>query len=108
MMTALFILIAGIIGSYIVGNRLSAATAAVAGTVAGLVNGAGLITSLLIGGWYFLFINYCIAQVIFKPSFQVVVEVAVALVAGFGGGGYRWRRRWFWWRRWLQAHGNNV
>lgn len=52
---ALFILIAGVVGSFIVGNRLSASTAAVAATVAGLVNGAGLVMSLLLGvGIFFL------------------------------------------------------
>lgn len=74
---ALFILIAGIIGSYAVGNRLSAATAAVAGTVAGLVNGAGLVTSLLIGGGIFFLLITALAQLIFQ---------AVLSGAGRGGG----------------------
>jgi uncharacterized protein len=46
---ALFILIAGVVGSFIVGKRLSAATAGVTATAAGLLNGAGLVMSLLLG-----------------------------------------------------------
>lgn len=87
--TALIILIAGIIGSYVVGNRLSAATAAVAGTVAGLVNGAGLLTSLLIGGGIFFLLITALAQIIF----QAVLSGAGrgggrGSGGGFGGGGY--------------------
>jgi uncharacterized protein len=78
--TALFILIAGIIGSFIVGKPLSASTAAVAGTVAGLVNGAGLVTSLLIGGGIFFLLITAIAQTIFQLFLAS---------AGRGGGGGR-------------------
>jgi uncharacterized protein len=78
--TALFILIAGIVGSFIVGKGLSASTAAVAGTVAGLVNGAGLLTSLLIGAGIFFLLITAIAQTIFQ---------LVLLSAGRGGGGGR-------------------
>ncbi|TCB48983.1 TPM domain-containing protein [Acinetobacter sp. ANC 4779] len=76
--TALFILIAGIVGSFIVGKPLSASTAAVAGTVAGLVNGAGLVTSLLIGGGIFFLLITAIAQTIFQLFLAS---------AGRGGGG---------------------
>lgn len=63
---ALFILIAGVVGSFIIGKRLSASTAAVAATVAGLVNGSGLIMSLLLGiGIFFLLIT-SLAQLIFQ------------------------------------------
>lgn len=87
--TALFILIAGIIGSFIVGKPLSAATAAVAGTVAGLVNGAGLLTSLLIGGGIFFLLITAIAQTIF----QLILSSAGrgggrGGGGGFGGGGF--------------------
>ncbi|TCB60678.1 TPM domain-containing protein [Acinetobacter terrae] len=78
--TGLFILIAGIIGSFIVGKGLSASTAAVAGTVAGLVNGAGLVTSLLIGGGIFFLLITAIAQTIFQLFLAS---------AGRGGGGGR-------------------
>ena len=52
---ALFILIAGIVGSFIVGRPLSASTAGVAAAVAGFVNGAGLVTSLLLGFGIFFY-----------------------------------------------------
>jgi uncharacterized protein len=87
-MTALFILVAGVIGSYIVGNRLSAATAAVAGAVAGLVNGAGLITSLLIGGGIFFLLITALAQLIFQ-AFLSGGGRGGGSGGGFGGGGYR-------------------
>jgi len=78
---ALFILIAGVVGSFIVGNRLSASTAAVAATVAGLVNGAGLVMSLLLGiGIFFLLIT-SLAQLIF----QVFLSGGGR---GGGGGGF--------------------
>ena len=87
--TALFILIAGIIGSFIVGKPLSASTAAVAGTVAGIVNGAGLLTSLLIGAGIFFLLITAIAQTIF----QLVLSSAGrggggGRGGGFGGGGF--------------------
>ena len=85
--TALFILIAGIIGSYIVGNRLSAATAAVAGTVAGLVNGAGLLTSLLIGGGIFFLLITALAQLIFQMVLAGAGRGGRGSGGGFGGGG---------------------
>jgi uncharacterized protein len=85
--TAIFILIAGIIGSYIVGKRLSAATAAVAGTVAGLVNGAGLLTSLLIGGGIFFLLITALAQMIFQ-AFLSGGGGRGGSGGGFGGGGY--------------------
>ena len=87
MTTALIILVAGIIGSYVVGNRLSAATAAVAGTVAGLVNGAGLITSLLIGGGIFFLLITALAQLIFQ-AFLSGGGRGGGSGGGFGGGGY--------------------
>nr|WP_257235060.1 TPM domain-containing protein [Acinetobacter sp. YH01009] len=76
--TVLIILVIGIFASFIVGKRLSASTAAVAGTVAGLVNGAGLLTSLLMGGAIFFLLITAIAQTIFQM-----------FLAGGGGGGGR-------------------
>ena len=84
---ALFILIAGAIGSFVVGKRLSASTAAVAGTVAGLVNGAGLITSLLIGGGIFFLLITALAQTIFQ-LFLSSSGGGGRGGGGFGGGGY--------------------
>ena len=87
--TGLFILIAGIVGSFVVGKRLSASTAAVAGTVAGLANGAGLVTSLLIGGGIFFLLITALAQTIFQ---LFLVSSAGGRGGrgggGFGGGGY--------------------
>ena len=80
--TALFILVVGIIGSFVVGKRLSASTAAVAGIVAGLVNGAGLVTSLLIGGGIFFLLITAIAQTIF----QLFLSSGGGRGGGFGGG----------------------
>ena len=85
--TALFILIAGIIGSFIVGKPLSASTAAVAGTVAGLVNGAGLVTSLLIGGGIFFLLITAIAQTIFQLFLASAGRGGGGRGGGFGGGG---------------------
>lgn len=82
--TALFILIAGIVGSFVVGKRLSASTAAVAGTVAGLVNGAGLVTSLLIGGGIFFLLITTLAQTIF----QLFLASSSSGRGGRGGGGF--------------------
>lgn len=82
--TALFILIAGIVGSFVVGKRLSASTAAVAGTVAGLVNGAGLVTSLLIGGGIFFLLITALAQTIF----QLFLASSAGGRGGRGGGGF--------------------
>ena len=87
--TALIILIAGIIGSFVVGKRLSASTAAVAGTVAGLVNGAGLLTSLLIGGGIFFLLITTIAQVLFQAILSGSGDRGGGSGGGFGGGGYR-------------------
>ena len=76
--TVLIILVIGIFASFIVGKRLSASTAAVAATVAGLVNGAGLLTSLLMGGAIFFLLITAIAQTLFQM-----------FLAGGGGGGGR-------------------
>ena len=85
--TALFILIAGIIGSFIFGKGLSASTAAVVGTVAGLVNGAGLVTSLLIGGGIFFLLITAIAQTIFQLFLASAGRGGGGRGGGFGGGG---------------------
>ena len=84
--TALFILIAGIVGSYIVGRRLSASTAGVAALVAGLVNGAGIVTSLLLGFGIFILLITSIAQLIFNG---LLSGGGRGGGGGFGGGGYR-------------------
>src|SRR5690606_26556964 len=60
--SVLFIIVAGVIASMIFGRKLSAATAAVAGTAAGLVNGMGLIASLMIGAGVFFLLVTSLAQ----------------------------------------------
>ncbi|UUM28463.1 TPM domain-containing protein [Acinetobacter colistiniresistens] len=75
---ALFILIAGVVGSFIVGNRLSAATAGVTAAAAGLLNGAGLVMSLLLGFGIFFLLITSLAQLIFQ---------AFLSGGGRGGGG---------------------
>ncbi|OTG81420.1 hypothetical protein B9T33_07070 [Acinetobacter sp. ANC 5054] len=87
--TALIILVVGIFASFIVGKRLSASTAAVAGTVAGLVNGAGLLTSLLMGGAIFFLLITAIAQTIFQMFLAGGVgRGGRSGGGGFGGGGF--------------------
>lgn len=86
--TALIILVAGIFGSFVVGKRLSASTAAVAGTVAGLVNGAGLLTSLLIGGGIFFLLITTIAQILLQAVLSGGGRGGGS-GGGLGGGGYR-------------------
>lgn len=85
--SVLFIIVAGVVGSMIFGKRLSAATAAVAGTVAGLVNGAGLITSLMIGAGIFFLLITAIAQTIFQ-IFLSSAGRGGGRGGGFGGGGF--------------------
>lgn len=74
----IFIIIAGVVASMIFGKKLSAATAAVAGIAAGLVNGMGLIASLMIGiGVFFVLIT----------SLAQLLLYAFASGAGRGGSG---------------------
>ena len=77
---ALFILIAGIIGSFIVGKRLSASTAAVAAVVAGWVSGAGIVMSLVLGVGIFFLLITSLAQLIFQGL--------LSGGGGRGGGGF--------------------
>lgn len=87
MMMTLMILIAGVLASYVVGRRLSASTAAVAGLVAGLLNGAGLIMSVLLAGGIFVLLISSIAQLIFQMFLSGGSSGGRG--GGFGGGGYR-------------------
>ena len=85
--TALFILIAGIMASFVVGRGLSASTAAVAATAAGLFNGAGLVMSLLIGGGIFFLLFTALAQTIFQLFLAGGGGRGGGRGGGFGGGG---------------------
>ncbi|MFV5191304.1 TPM domain-containing protein [Acinetobacter courvalinii] len=89
LMMALFILIAGVVGSFIIGKRLSASTAAVAATVAGLVNGAGLVMSLLLGVGVFFLLITSLAQLIFQMFLSGGGRGGGGGGFGGSGGGYR-------------------
>lgn len=85
--SVIFIIIAGVIGSMIFGRKLSAATAAVAGTAAGLVNGMGLIASLMIGAGVFFLLVTSLAQLILH-AFMAGGGRGGSGRGGFGGGGF--------------------
>lgn len=85
--TVIFIIIAGVIASMIFGKKLSAATAAVAGTAAGLVNGMGLIASLMIGIGVFFVLITSLAQLLLY-AFASGAGRGGGGRGGFGGGGF--------------------
>ncbi len=85
--SVIFIIIAGVMGSMIFGRKLSAATAAVAGTAAGLVNGMGLIASLMIGAGVFFLLVTSLAQLILH-AFMAGGGRGGSGRGGFGGGGF--------------------
>lgn len=85
--SVIFIIVAGVIGSMIFGRKLSAATAAVAGTAAGLVNGMGLLASLMIGAGIFFLLVTSIAQLILH-AFMAGGGRGGSGRGGFGGGGF--------------------
>ena len=85
--SVLFIVVAGVVGSMIFGRKLSAATAAVAGTAAGLVNGMGLIASLMIGAGVFFLLVTSLAQLILH-AFMAGGGRGGSGRGGFGGGGF--------------------
>jgi len=83
----IFIIIAGVVASMIFGKKLSAATAAVAGTAAGLVNGMGLIASLMIGISVFFVLITSLAQLLLY-AFASGAGRGGGGRGGFGGGGF--------------------
>ena len=85
--SVLFIIVTGVIASMIFGRKLSAATAAVAGTAAGLVNGMGLIASLMIGAGVFFLLVTSLAQLILH-AFMAGGGRGGNGRGGFGGGGF--------------------
>jgi len=85
--TVIFIIIAGVVASMIFGKKLSAATAAVAGTAAGLVNGMGLIASLMIGIGVFFVLITSLAQLLLY-AFVSGAGRGGGGRGGFGGGGF--------------------
>ncbi|MCJ8511118.1 TPM domain-containing protein [Acinetobacter lwoffii] len=86
--SVLFIIVAGVIGSMIFGRKLSAATAAVAGTAASLVNGMGLLASLMIGAGIFFLLITSIAQLILHAFLAGGGRGGGSGRGGFGGGGF--------------------
>ena len=82
--TMLIILLVGVVGSYIVGNRVSAATAGVAAIVAGLVNGVGIVMSLMLGVGIFFLLVTSLAQLIFQAFLSGGGRGGGS--GGFGGG----------------------
>src|SRR5690606_21182496 len=86
--TVIFIIIAGVIASMIFGRKLSAATAAVAGTAAGLVKGMGLIASLMIGAAVFFLLVTSLAQLILPAFMAGGGRGGGNGRGGFGGGGF--------------------
>nr|WP_227554185.1 TPM domain-containing protein [Acinetobacter lanii] len=83
--TVLFILIAGIIGSFIIGNRLSASVAGATAVGAGLMYGSGIVMSLMLGFGVFFLLFTSIAQLIFRAFLSGAGRGGGG--GGFGGGG---------------------
>ena len=86
MTTAMVILIIGIFASFMIGNRLSASVAGVTATAAGLIYGAGIVTSVLLGVGIFFLLITSLAQLIFQ-MFLSGGGRGGGGGGGFGGGG---------------------
>lgn len=85
--TVFFILIAGIVGSFIIGNRLSASVAGVTAIGAGLMYGSGIVMSLILGVGVFFLLFTSIAQLIFRAFLSGAGRGGGGGRGGFGGGG---------------------
>lgn len=85
--TVLFILVAGVIGSFIIGNRLSASVAGVTAIGAGLMYGSGIVMSLILGLGVFFLLFTSIAQLIFRAFLSGAGRGGGGSGGGFGGGG---------------------
>jgi uncharacterized protein len=84
------ILLIGIFASYAIGNRLSATIAGAAGIVMGLMNGIGLLSSVLLGFGIFFLLITAIAHTIFKLILSASSNRGGGSGGGSsGGGGYR-------------------
>nr|WP_228146216.1 TPM domain-containing protein [Acinetobacter sp. ANC 4648] len=82
--TAMIILIVGILASFMVGNRLSASVAGVTTFAAGLIYGAGIVMSLVLGFGVFFLLITSVAQLIL----QIFLAGGGRGGGGRGGGGY--------------------
>ena len=80
-----FILIAGIVASFIIGNRLSASVAGVTAFAASLIFGSGILMSLIFGIGIFFLLFTSIAQLIFRAFLSGAGRSGGG--GGFGGGG---------------------
>lgn len=80
------ILVVGVLASFIVGNRVSAATAGVAAVTAGVVSGAGILTSLVLGVAVFFLLITSLAQLILQMILSSSGRGGGS-GGGFGGGG---------------------
>lgn len=85
--TVFFILIAGIVGSFVIGNRLSASVAGVTAVGAGLMYGSGIVMSLILGVGVFFLLFTSIAQLIFRAFLSGAGRGGGGGRGGFGGGG---------------------
>ena len=80
--TVFFILIAGIIASFIIGNRLSASVAGITAFAAGMIYGSGIVMSLILGFSIFILLITSIGQLLF----QMILSGGGR--GGSGGGGF--------------------
>lgn len=87
--TVLFILIAGVIASFMIGNRLSASVAGVTAFAASMLYGSGIVLSLIVGIAIFFLLFTSIAQLIFQAFLSGGGGRGGRGGGGFGGGGYR-------------------
>lgn len=85
--TVLFILVAGVIASFIIGNGLSASVAGVTAFAAGMIYGSGFILSLIVGLGIFFLLFTSIAQLIFQAILAGGGRGGGSGGGGFGGGG---------------------
>ena len=83
--TVFFILIAGIVASFMIGNRLSASVAGVTAFAASMIFGSGIIMSLIFGIGIFFLLFTSIAQLIFRAFLSGAGRGGGG--GGFGGGG---------------------
>ncbi len=81
-----FILIVGIVASFIIGNRLSASVAGVTAFAASMIFGSGIIMSLIFGIGIFFLLFTSIAQLLFQ-AFLSGAGRGGSGGGGFGGGG---------------------
>ncbi|WP_227510366.1 TPM domain-containing protein [Acinetobacter equi] len=85
----LIILLVGIVASYAIGNRLSATLAGCVGMIMGLINGIGILSSILLGFGIFFLLITAIAHTLFKIILSALSKGGGSGGGSSGGGGYR-------------------